>query len=226
MRFNYLVTMLDPRTKLLLAICYAVLVIISGQLTSLIIKLCILLLFVLVIGKSREYLRWLRLVLPMAIFFGAVTWWSADPKVACTAAFNLLAIASVFFVFFSTTIPEDLGNSLVKMGMPYHVGFIMSASLQFVPVISRKVRNVADAQRARGIPLEPGWRALRNYPAFLGPILIQAFRLAEELAESMEARGFGRSGRTFFKEYRLRSVDWIALAIGLLLLIVCIVLKI
>jgi len=162
----------------------------------------------------------------MALFFGAVTWWSADKQTACIAALNLLAIASVFFLFFSTTLPEDLGNSLVKMGLPYHVGFIMSASLQFVPVIGRKVRNVADAQRARGIPLEPGWRALRHYPAFLGPILIQAFRMAEELAESMEARGFGRSGRTFYKEYRLKFVDWLALAGGLLVLSGCLVLQI
>lgn len=227
MLFDCLVNnMLDPRTKLLLTISYSILLISSGQLISLLIKLGVLLLFILVIVKIREYLVWLRLVVPMAIFFGVVTWWSADEMAALMAAVNLLSLATVFFIFFAVTVPEDLGNSLVKMGMPYQIGFIMNASLQFVPVIGKKVRNVADAQRARGIPIEPGWRAFRHYPAFLGPILIQAFRLAEDLAESMEARGFGRPGRTFLQEYRLKALDWGIMAGGLGVLVLCLVFKI
>jgi energy-coupling factor transport system permease protein len=157
----------------------------------------------------------------MALFFGAVTWWSIDGKSAVLVGLRLLTLTSTFFAFFCTTTPEDLGNSLIKVGMPYSVAFVFSTSLQFVPVITRKTKNVIDAQRARGISLEPGWSALRHYPAFLGPLLIQAFQLAEELAEAMEARGFGRPGRTFLKEYRLRKKDWLALAGGLLILIAC-----
>jgi energy-coupling factor transport system permease protein len=87
-----------------------------------------------------------------------------------------------------------------------------------VPVINRKAKNVLDAQRTRGIPVEPGWSALRHYPAFLVPLLIQAFQLAEELAESMESRGFGRPGRTFLKDYRLGIQDWLAIGVGFLIL--------
>ena len=114
---------------------------------------------------------------------------------------------------------------MVKIGMPYAVAFVMSTALQFVPVLSRKAKNVLDAQRARGIPLEPGWSSLRHYPAFLGPLLIQAFQLAEELAEAMEARGFGRSNRTFLRIYKLHPLDWLAMGSGLLILIACIFLQ-
>jgi energy-coupling factor transport system permease protein len=100
------------------------------------------------------------------------------------------------------------------MGMPYVVAFLMSAALNFVPILGRKARNVLDAQRSRGIPLEPGWAALRHYPAFLGPLMIQALQMAEELAEAMEARGFGRPGRTFLKDYRMSEWDWTVLATG------------
>ncbi|MCK9364415.1 MAG: energy-coupling factor transporter transmembrane protein EcfT [Syntrophales bacterium] len=213
--------MLDPRTKLLLAMGYAALTVAS---TSLIWSLAaggILLLFIIVIGKTRFYLHWLRMALPMSLFFGAVVWWTADARIAAQAALKLLTLATVFFVFFSITLPDDLGNSLVKAGMPYVVAFVLSTSLQFVPIMSRRIRNVIDAQRARGIPLEPGWSALRHYPAFLGPILIQAFQMAEALAEAMEARGFGRSGRTFLKEYRMGIRDGLALAGGLFVLIAC-----
>lgn len=213
--------MLDPRTKLLLAIFYSVLVMASGNLPWLLVELGVLLLLVVIIGEGYAYLRWLRLIVPMALFFGAVTWWSIDGESAVLVGLRLLTLTSTFFAFFCTTTPEDLGNSLIKVGMPYSVAFVFSTSLQFVPVITRKTKNVIDAQRARGISLEPGWSALRHYPAFLGPLLIQAFQLAEELAEAMEARGFGRPGRTFLKEYRLRKKDWLVLAGGLLILIAC-----
>lgn len=213
--------MLDPRTKLLLAIGYAVLTVAANRLTWSLAEGGVLLLFIVAIGKTRSYLRWLRMVLPMSLFFGAVVWWTADVRTAALAALKLLTLTSVFFVFFSTTLPDDLGNSLVKVGMPYVVAFVMSTSLQFVPMIHRKIKNVLDAQRARGIPLEPGWSALRHYPAFLGPILIQAFQMAEELAEAMEARGFGLPGRTFLKDYLMQTRDWLALSGGLLVLIAC-----
>lgn len=214
--------MLDPRTKLLLAIFYAVLVIVTNQNEWLLAEGGALLLFLMVLGKMKAYLRWLRMVIPMALFFGAVTWWTADLTAAIVAALNLILLVSVFFVFFSTTAPEDLGNSLVKLGLPYPIAFVFSTSLQFVPIIGRKSKNVLDAQRARGIPLEPGWRALRQYPAFIGPLLIQAFQLAEELSEAMEARGFGRSGRTFLKVYRLKLLDWLLITGGFVLLMACI----
>jgi energy-coupling factor transport system permease protein len=175
-------------------------------------------LLAVLIGEAKAYLRWLRMLLPMALFFGLVMWWSLNLEAAVTAALKLLALTSTFFIFFITTEPADLGNSLVKLGLPYIAAFIMSTALQFVPVISRKAANILDAQRARGIPLEPGWSALRQYPAFLGPLLIQAFRLAEELAEAMETRGFGRPHRTFLKVYTLQREDWLAMAAGFLIL--------
>jgi energy-coupling factor transport system permease protein len=213
--------MFDPRTKLLLAMGFAALALATTRLAWSLAEALALLLFIALIGRAGSYLRWLRMALPMVLFFGALVWWTADARAAALATLKLLTLVSVFFVFFSVTLPEDLGNALVKVGLPYIVAFVVSTSLQFVPTIGRRIRNVLDAQRARGIPLEPGWKALRHYPAFWGPVLIQSFQLAETLAEAMEARGFGRPGRTFLKEYRMRILDWLALLLGLLALILC-----
>jgi energy-coupling factor transport system permease protein len=209
--------MFDPRTKLILTFYCAVLIIASQRLIFLGTEGITLLLFIISIGEFKNYLRWLRLVVPMSLFFGAVTWWSANADAGAIAALKLLTLTTVFFSFFACTAPEDLANSLVKTGVPFTVAFVLSAGLNFVPVIGRKARDVLDAQRARGIPLEPGWRALRHYPAFLGPLLIQAFQLAEELAEAMETRGFGCSGRTFLKTYQLRFHDWLMISAGFII---------
>lgn len=207
--------MFDPRTKLFLVMLYAALVVAAGRMAVLAAEWGLLLITVGWVRELRGYARWLRLVIPMSLFFGAVAAWSAGGYAGVFAGLKLLTLATAFFAFFAVTPPEDLGNALVKMGLPYSVGFVLSTAMRFVPVIGRKARSVLEAQRARGIPLEPGWKALRHYPAFLSPLLIQSFGLAEELAEAMEARGFGRTGRRFYKEYRLKPRDWAAMGSGL-----------
>jgi energy-coupling factor transport system permease protein len=182
------------------------------------VGLSLVLLAVLLAGQGLAYLRWLLLAGTMTVAWFVISLLAFDLLTAAWTSLRLLALTSVFFLFFRTTPPEDLGNALVKSGLPYEVAFVMSISLQFVPVLGRKAQHVIDAQRSRGIPLEPGLRALRHYPALMAPLLVQSFQLADELAEAMEARGFGRPGRTFARAYRMRAGDWLALLGGAALL--------
>ncbi|MBI5016150.1 MAG: energy-coupling factor transporter transmembrane protein EcfT [Deltaproteobacteria bacterium] len=207
---------LDPRTKLFLALSFGLLVVCSHRAAWLVGEWAALLLLVLALRRGREYAGWLTLLLPMALFFGGLTSLSLGAAPGVTAGLGLLTVTTVFFAFFAVTAPEDLGDALVKARVPFPVAFVLSAALQFVPVIQQKAHNIVDAQRARGIPLELGWRALRRYPAFLLPLLVQSFQLAEELAEAMEARGFGRPGRTFLEEYRFGWGDWAGFGLGAL----------
>ena len=210
---------LDPRTRLGLAVTGAVLIVCSARAEWLLAELALLVGAVLLVGEGAAYLRWLRWVTATALVWFAISLLAFDLSTAVGASLRLAALASVFFLLFRTTAAEELGNALVKAGLPYPVAFVFGASLQFVPVLRRKAQNVIDAQRSRGIPLEPGLAALRPYGprsglpilSLLVPLLLQAFQLADELAEAMEARGFGRPGRTFMQEYRMRAVDWIVL---------------
>lgn len=206
--------MFDPRTKLLLSLAYATGIALTRKQGWLLAEWAALFLAVAIQGHSKAYLRWLVMLLPMAVFFGGVTWWSTDRSTGLTAAMSLLAITTVFFMFFVSTEPEDLGNSLVHAGLPFPVAFVMMAAMQFAPMIGRRARAVIEAQQARGIALKPGWRALRNYSALLIPLLMQSFQMADALAEAMEARGFSRHGRTFRKVYRMRPRDWLAVTGG------------
>jgi energy-coupling factor transport system permease protein len=211
---------LDPRTRLGLVVLYATWVILARQLYWWAGGLGLVLLAILCAGQGLAYLRWLRLAGTMTVVWFVISLLAFDLPTAAWTSLRLLALTSVFFLFFRTTPPEDLGNALVKSGLPYEVAFVMSVSLQFVPVLGRKAQHVIDAQRSRGIPLEPGLRALRYYPALMAPLLVQSFQLADELAEAMEARGFGRPGRTFAREVHMRVRDWLVLLGGVALLAV------
>jgi energy-coupling factor transport system permease protein len=211
---------LDPRTRLGLVLLYATWIVLSRRLEWLAVGLSLVLLAVLLAGQGLAYLRWLLLAGTMTVAWFVISLLAFDLLTAAWTSLRLLALTSVFFLFFRTTPPEDLGNALVKSGLPYEVAFVMSVSLQFVPVLGRKARHVIDAQRSRGIPLEPGLRALRHYPALMAPLLVQSFQLADELAEAMEARGFGRPGRTYARAYRMRAWDGLVLLGGVALLAV------
>jgi energy-coupling factor transport system permease protein len=146
--------------------------------------------------------------------FFLIVWATFDVTAAVVVSLRLLALGTVFFLFFKTTAPEDLSNALVKLGTPYPFAFVLSASMQFVHVLTQRAASIRDAQRARGIPLEGPLSTFRHLPALLGPLLVQAFKLADELAEAMEARGFGAPGRRFRREPHLKILDWVLMASG------------
>jgi energy-coupling factor transport system permease protein len=202
--------MLDPRTKLFLSFLCGGLIVASVHAVWLAGYGAALFLGIGLSGHGAAYLQWLKGLLPMAIFFALVSGFSFDLTTGVAAGFKLMNLATVFFVFFITTKPEDVTNSLIKAGLPQSAAFIVGAALQFVPVLARRAAGVRDAQRARGIPMALGWRGVRTYPAFLWPLLVQAFQMADALAEAMETRGFGLPGRTFLTDYRFGSMDLLA----------------
>jgi energy-coupling factor transport system permease protein len=209
--------MLDPRTKLILALAYAAILILTQALPALLAELALLAALIVLLGLGQAWLPALRLVLAMTAIVFAISLLAFDLATALTTSVRLVALVTAFFLFFQTTLPEDLGNGLVKMGVPYVFTFILTGAMQFVPVMARKIQDIVDAQRARGIPL--GWdlAGWRHIPALLTPLLIQSLKLSDELAEAMESRGFGRPGRTFMREYQVKPWEYglIAGAIGI-----------
>ncbi len=199
---------LDPRTKLILTLTYISLLVLTQTLPALLVELAFLAVLLAFLGLGRAWLRALRLVLTMAAIVFVISLLSFGLAVALTTSMRLMALVTTFFVFFQTTWPEDLGNGLVKMGVPYVFAFILTGAMQFVPIMARKIQDIVDAQRARGIPLEWGLTGWRYIPALLTPLLIQSLKLSDELAEAMESRGFGCPNRTFMWEYRVQSREY------------------
>ncbi len=211
---------LDPRTKMLCAFAFAAVLALTANLGALVAESVAIALLAVALGLARPWLKMLSVLLPMTVFLIIVMLWSFDLVAALAGALRLIAMATAFFVFFQFTAPEDLANALVATRVPYAFAFILTTAMQFVPVLSRKMQDVMDAQRARGIRLERDLASVRNYPALFTPLLIQSFTLADQLAEAMEARGFGAPHRTFAKEYSLRGMDYAAMFLALVFVLI------
>jgi energy-coupling factor transport system permease protein len=204
---------LDPRSKLIVLLAATCILMTFDRWFELAIAFGILLIVTLLLHVGLAWLGLLKGLGFAAFTFFIIAGLAFDLVTALLAALRLLSIGTAFFLFFQTTSPEALSNALIKMGAPYPFVFVLTVSMQFVHVLMRRVVSIRDAQRARGIPVEGGLRAIRYFPALAGPLLIQAFQLADELAEAMEARGFGAPGRRFRYNPNLRLLDW-AIMIG------------
>jgi energy-coupling factor transport system permease protein len=213
---------LDPRTKLLLLGAAATGLMALDRWQDLLIACGALAGLTFLLRQGRPWFSFLKgLAFPGASFL-AIAWAAFDLATGLCALLRLASMGTAIFLFFRSTAPEALSNALIGMGVPYALTFVLTASMQFVQVLTRRARLIRDAQRARGIPLDTGLSILRHWPALAGPLLIQAFKLADELAEALEARGFGAPARRFREEPRFRRVDWaVALAgiAGLVLLL-------
>jgi len=215
---------LDPRSKLIALLAAAGILMTFHQWLQLAIAFGILLMVTLLFRLGLAWLGLLKGLGFAAFSFFIIALLAFDLVTAIVAALRLLTIGTVFFLFFQTTSPEALSNALIKMGTPYPFVFVLTTSMQFVHVLIRRVISIRDAQRARGIPIEGGLRALWYLPALAGPLLIQAFQLADELAEAMEARGFGAPGRRFRYEPHLMLLDWAIITVSIAALVIVVLL--
>jgi len=209
------VSSLDPRSKLIALLAATCILMTFQRWSELVIALGILSMVTLLLHLGLAWLGLLKGLGFAAFAFFIIVGFAFDLVTGILAALRLFTIGTVFFLFFQTTSPDALSNALIKMGIPYPFVFVLTTSMQFVHVLIRRVINIRDAQRARGIPVEGGLRAFRYFPALAGPLLIQAFQLADELAEAMEARGFGAPGRRFRYEPHLTLLDWAIITISI-----------
>ena len=99
---------------------------------------------------------------------------------------------------------ESLLTPLKWIKFPVHeLALIMSIALRFIPILIDETNRIIAAQKARGANFEKGGlisRAKAMIPVLI-PLLVSAFRRAEDLGDAMDARCYsGAKGRTKYKK--------------------------
>ncbi len=195
---------IDPRSKLVYLILFTSLVV---YFTNPIALLIIFLSFLPMVYLGKISARWsqsLRGSLFFIVFififnFAPTAYYSGsllDAAVSAIAmSLRFLNLISVFSIFFLTTSPEDLTQSMVQLKIPYDYALTFNMAMRFVPTLSREAQYIMDAQRSRGLEMEKGnfISRIRNYVPVLIPLIISSFRRAELVADAMESRAFGAS---------------------------------
>ena len=109
---------------------------------------------------------------------------------------------------------ESLLAPLKWIKIPVHdIALIMSIALRFIPILTDETSRIMNAQKARGADFETGGliKRIKSIIPILIPLLISAFRRADELGDAMDARCYaGSSARTKYKKLRLTWRDGLA----------------
>lgn len=112
---------------------------------------------------------------------------------------------------------ERLLSPLKKIKVPVHeFSMMMSIALRFIPTLMEETDKIMSAQKARGADFTTGsimQRARALIPVFI-PLIVSAFRRADELAVAMECRCYhGGEGRTRMTQLHLHGIDFLMLAV-------------
>ncbi len=203
----------DPRAKLVVYLLGCLLILLTTPPPALACLTALALLGVVGGRCWSDWLRVLRLLWPTLLLFALVVGLSSGAREASGAVLRLLALVTASVLFFTRTPPEELGDALLVGGLSPQAVFLLEGTLRFVPTMATLAREVREAQESRGIRLD-GLYLLRNGRALLGPLLANVMRFADDLAEALEARGFGSPIRTPLAAYRFQRRDW-ALVTGM-----------
>lgn len=116
-----------------------------------------------------------------------------------SAALNALRLSSVGLAFAAYALLLDHDRLLQS------VRFARPAALatRLMPTLERDAFGLVESLRGRGIEVA----GMRRRAALLSPLLAGSLERGLNLAEAMEARGYGRPGRTSAPAPRWRPVD-------------------
>ncbi|RLT34589.1 MAG: energy-coupling factor transporter transmembrane protein EcfT [Chloroflexi bacterium] len=126
---------------------------------------------------------------------------------------RVLAMEIITLGVLMTTHPSDLFAAFAKLRVPYILNFMISMTLQLIPVLQREVTVVLSAQKSRGMK-SSGFGSI--VPSFV-PVFAGAFERVQQLSISLESRAFGSTGaKTSYRQVEFGLFDAIITVIGLL----------
>ena len=155
--------------------------------------------------------------------------WDGAVYFALFLAVRLILLVLVSSLLTLTTSPVALTDGLESLLYPFkliklpvhELALIMAIALRFIPILTDETSRVINAQKARGADFETGGpiKRVKAMIPVLIPLLISAFRRAEELGDAMDARCYsGSKVRTKYKKLTFGYRDLIAAIFGVLLL--------
>lgn len=236
----------DPRLKILFLIAYIVVVFLCKNFYALGVCAAAFLIMACVSGVPfKSLLRSVKAVLFLLLFTAILNLFfhTGETVIFSWGIIKITKEAVYFTVFFAvrlfllvlsssiltlTTTPvaltdgiESLLKPLKYIKFPVHeLALIMSIALRFIPILTDETGRIMNAQKARGADFETGGlvKRVKAIIPILIPLLISAFRRADELGDAMDARCY--SGSTVRTKYKKLKFTWRDLICTLFLCVV------
>ena len=120
------------------------------------------------------------------VFHGLFTSWALGLLVVLRFAVLVLLGMLVSFTTRVSDMIETIERGLAPLSVfgvnPEKVSLALSLALRFIPLLYSQVQEIREAQRVRGLE--------RNLAAIALPLLVRTLKMAGDLTDAIEARGF------------------------------------
>jgi energy-coupling factor transport system permease protein len=134
--------------------------------------------------------------------------------------FRMLGALLPISIMIMLTPANDLVTAFARyFRIPYKYAFAVTATLRFIPMLTGEMEKIIQAQTARGCDLDKGGpiKKFGRVVPLTVPLLSSSVKKMEQMAISLEVRGFGAGKRSSFRKtgFGLRDVTVLAmLAVG------------
>jgi energy-coupling factor transport system permease protein len=132
-----------------------------------------------------------------------------------TGAMQTLRLATVALAFALWALRLDQDRLVREARLARRSVLTVALATRLIPTLERDAAGFVEALRGRGVVVE----GLRGRSRLLAPLVASSLERALTVAESMEARGYGRSDRARVKRSSFSWRERSALAFSLLLLV-------
>jgi len=229
---NSFIHRLDPRVKIIVfLLTFVAILLFENPLWML--PITILIFIQLFVSGAVKNLKRIRYVLIVLTISSMVLWnlfstgetqlfwrFSVESMLFAIARTMLMVLMiSTGMILISSTRNEELVNGMIRLGMPYRVGFAISTALRLVPTIASSTVTISQAQRSRGLDLDSGsiFERIKKFLPLLVPVFISTIRSTNIFGMALESKGFGaKEDRTFYLVFMMKTVDYIVLVFYIL----------
>ncbi|WP_442603343.1 energy-coupling factor transporter transmembrane component T family protein [Paenibacillus sp. KN14-4R] len=209
---------LDPRCKMTAMLLYAISVILINSWSSLLI-IAVLSLIIMTSTKIplKLFARGVKPLAPLIIFmmlfqffffnegslvfsWGFIHLYTEGISRGLLAAGRMILFVSFTAILTFTTTPAKLTQGIEGILQPFKIlgvspqkiALMISIALRFIPTILDEAQKIVKAQASRGADIKDlSWKDKGKMAiVLLVPVMVSAFKRAEDLLNSMESRGF------------------------------------
>lgn len=205
---------LDPRTKILMSLACACLIVILNTSFSLFGLFIILLAAFFSVKPPLSYIKITTYLMGMAIvatvisqgFFyyfeprtpiltilpkdagligkltGGISIYREGLIYGVVQSMRLFSATLLSMVIVMSTHPSDLILGLKRFGVPEKIGFMLTVSIRFLPVLAEEAKRILVAQRLRGLRIKGLRGSIRGFRFLIEPLIIDSLRKARRIA--------------------------------------------
>lgn len=129
---------------------------------------------------------------------------------------RIAPLMCTLFLFFRTINMTDLGVAMNQAGLPYRTAFIFTTTFQILPVLSKEMHQITDAQKSRG--LETDGNLIKRMKAFVPimiPVVSNSIMKVQNQAVALETKGFNTAiPKTVYRELKKEKSDYVLMYVS------------